>query len=107
VGQFGSRHGIDWPFTFDTLAGGGGPVPLGPNPPQALADTLNGAWMRFVRGRHVGHGWRPYDPERPTAMIFDAESHVEKRDALGDLRGFWRRSRSGIDLGAPWVWPSP
>lgn len=107
VGPFGSRHGIDWAFAFDTLATGGGPVWLGPNPPQALADTMTSAWMNFADNGHPGPSWPKYNARTAPAMIFDAESQVDRNDPLAQLRGFWERSRHGIELGQPWVFPSP
>jgi para-nitrobenzyl esterase len=102
----GARHGVDWAFTLDNLAEGGGPVPLGPNPPQALADAMSGAVTRFATSGSPGHGWTPYDPRHGTAMIFNTVSRVDTHNPLGDLQRFWERSRSGIDLDAPWIWPS-
>jgi len=48
-GELGAAHAIELPFVFDTLACASGERGiLGPNPPQALADSIHALWIRFA-----------------------------------------------------------
>ncbi len=53
------------------IATGGGPVAM------ALQDKVAGAWVQFAKTGNPsrpGLEWRPYTPDNPQAMIFDAVS---------------------------------
>ena len=88
-GAFGACHGLEMPFVFDTLDLGprqmlGGL--LGSEPPQALADAMHGAWVRFATTGDPG--WPPYEPARRTTMRFDVAS-VLVEDPRRVERGLW------------------
>lgn len=42
-------------FTFDTLDSQHFDVLAGNDPPQALAESMHGAWVRFVNGKTRGN----------------------------------------------------
>src|SRR5207302_7833820 len=50
VRGMGSVHCLDIPFAFDNLDASGVVEVTGPEPPQVLADTVHGAWVRFING---------------------------------------------------------
>ena len=41
-------HCLELPFTWDVLDAEGVPAVCGDNPPQALADEMHAAWVRFI-----------------------------------------------------------
>jgi carboxylesterase type B len=49
-----------------------GQVPLGPAPPQQLADTMHAAWVGFATSGDPG--WPKYDPNRRATMRFGTTS---------------------------------
>ncbi len=49
-GELGACHALELPFVFKTLPVATGPEGLlGPNPPQALADSIHKIWVDFAR----------------------------------------------------------
>lgn len=86
-GRLGAAHGCEMAFVFDTL-GLGIEAMLGPNPPQALADAMHGAWVQFAKTGDCG--WPAYKPDRRLTMRFDAVSKVVE-DPLGPRMDIWRR----------------
>ena len=46
----------------------------GPNPPQALADAVHGAYVGMIREGFPG--WQSHD-EAGAVMVWDAEPHLE------------------------------
>jgi len=79
----GPRRGI--PFVLDTLGLGTEPM-LGRDPPQALADTMHGAWVAFAGGGDCG--WPRYDVARRRMMRFDMDSRVVD-NPLGRELALW------------------
>jgi para-nitrobenzyl esterase len=72
----GAVHALEVPFVFDTLSPDAplfGQL-LGPDPPQALADTMHAAWVSFARAGDPG--WPAYDLERRATMRFDTPCRV-------------------------------
>lgn len=61
-------HALELPFVFDTLAGA--PPLTGPNPPQALADEMHTAWVRFATTGNPG--WDRVGAKRPIRTFGDA-----------------------------------
>jgi hypothetical protein len=72
-GRLGAAQGVEIPFVFDTLGLGTEPM-LGPDPPQALADTMHRAWVSFADGGACG--WPRYNVTRRRTMRFDWDSRV-------------------------------
>jgi para-nitrobenzyl esterase len=92
-GQFGAAHGLEIPFTFNTLDGPGTDVFLGEGPrPDALAETMHDSWIAFIR-----HGdpstsalgdWPPYEPDHRLVMDLDDECGL-LADPESDEREIW------------------
>ncbi len=74
-GLAGAAHCLDIPFAFDNLdAERVEDGLIGPNPPQALADEMHGAWVSFVRTGDAG--WPAYEINRRAVKLFDDTSAV-------------------------------
>lgn len=71
-GRIGAAHGTDLPFVWDNLADPMAAKLLGPEPPQALADEMHGAWVRFVTTGDPG--WTRYEPAQPRTRDFGGPS---------------------------------
>ncbi|MFT3877491.1 MAG: carboxylesterase family protein [Propioniciclava sp.] len=72
-GTFGfAEHCVDVPFFFDCLDGPAMEPLAGPNPPQALADEVHAAAVRFVT--HGEAGWPRYDEETRISRVYDVPS---------------------------------
>lgn len=69
-GLMGAAHAVEIPFVFDTLDSPDAPLLLGPDAPQAVADTVHAVWVRFITD--TDPGWAPYETSRRTTMIFEA-----------------------------------
>jgi carboxylesterase 2/para-nitrobenzyl esterase len=88
-GRLGAAHALEIPFVFDTLAGVTDRL-LGPNPPQALADTMHRAWVDFATSGNPG--WQQFDlTSRPT-MRFDTKSALVN-DPLARVSAVWEGVR--------------
>jgi para-nitrobenzyl esterase len=85
VEDLGACHALEIPFVFDTLSTEGEAL-AGLDGPQALADEMHAAWVRFVSTGEPG--WLPYTPERRAAMRFDLES-AQFDDPAGAERQVW------------------
>jgi para-nitrobenzyl esterase len=68
-GLLGAAHATEIPFVFDTLDSPDAAAILGPEGPQAVADSMHAAWVRFVRD--CDPGWAPYDPQSASTQAFD------------------------------------
>ncbi|HEY5681824.1 MAG TPA: carboxylesterase/lipase family protein [Pseudomonadales bacterium] len=69
-GRLGATHALEIPFVFDNLDRAGVDIFLGEGPtPQALADVMHRAWIRFVQGDDPG--WERYEPGSRATMRFD------------------------------------
>ena len=70
----GAAHSLDVPFVFKTHRKDSPRVKntLGTNPPDALADAMHGAWVRFATEGNPG--WTPFDLERRMTMRFNTVS---------------------------------
>jgi len=74
---------------FDTLANGMESL-MGSNPPQALADTMHGAWVSFTTTGDSG--WPQYDLDSRATMRFDTTSAVVA-DPRSAERELWDSAR--------------
>lgn len=90
-GRLGSCHALELGFVFDTLGQGTRGL-AGEDPPQALADTMHGAWVAFMRDGDPG--WPAYDPAaaRATALL-DVDGVSVAGDPRPDERRVWEGSR--------------
>jgi para-nitrobenzyl esterase len=88
-GDLGACHGLDLPFLFDDL---GHPSLLGDDPPQALADDVHGACVRFIRDGEPNGGrlppWPRYDLEGRAVMRFADEPSLAL-DPNAEERRLW------------------
>jgi para-nitrobenzyl esterase len=73
-GRLITPHTADLPFMFDNVEFGEAIV--GPATPEttALADTMAESWLGFARTGSLG--WRPYDLDTRTTMLFDSSSRA-------------------------------
>lgn len=73
-GKMGAAHSLDVPFVFKTHRKDSPRVKntLGTTPPDALADAMHGAWVRFATEGNPG--WTPFDLERRMTMRFNTVS---------------------------------
>jgi para-nitrobenzyl esterase len=85
VAGLGASHALELPFVFDTLGDGG--MMLGADAPQALADEMHGAWVRFARGDEPG--WPAWTPQDGAVMTFDTPSEVVRSPRADEL-ALWR-----------------
>ncbi|MEY2473094.1 MAG: para-nitrobenzyl esterase [Actinomycetota bacterium] len=85
--NIGAVHCIDIPFAFDCLADEWAQNVCGGRAPQAMADAMHGAFVRFITDGDPG--WAPYDPSGSrTTMVFNADSRVFD-DPHAPLRAIW------------------
>jgi para-nitrobenzyl esterase len=90
AGPMGACHALELPFVFDTIDLGPSQMLgglLGPEPPQALAAAMHGAWVAFAATGDPG--WPAYEPARRATMRFDVESTVVD-DPRAFERAVWR-----------------
>ena len=91
-GRLGAVHALEIAFVFDTLSKDIpllGPL-LGPDPPQALADAMHGAWVAFATNGDPG--WPEYDLGRRATMRFNTTSAVVD-DPRARERALWEGVR--------------
>jgi para-nitrobenzyl esterase len=89
-GRLGACHALEIPFVFDNLDSEGNDPLLGTDPPQALADEMHAAWVRFISD--ADPGWPRYEPSRRAVMRFDVHSEVVD-DPAGAERRLWEGVR--------------
>ena len=70
-----SGHCIDLPFAWDLLDAPGVSASVGEALPQALADTMHAAWVRFVSDGDAA--WPPAGSHPHGAMRFDTRSEYD------------------------------
>jgi para-nitrobenzyl esterase len=92
-GELGACHGLDLPFLFDSLDH---PGFVGEDPPQAVADDLHSACVRFIRDGDPNGGrlpkWDRYDVDTRAVMCFDHEPALVLDPKAGERRlwdGSW------------------
>ena len=69
-GRLGAAHGVELPFTFDTLDSPTGLDFAGPHPPRDLARRMHTAWARFALDGDPG--WQRHIASAPWTEAFDA-----------------------------------
>jgi len=96
-GKLISPHGLEMPFVFDNVRGGGVGLTGGGEEAQKLADQLSEAWIAFAATGNPNTSrsglpkWDPYNTENRPTMIFDTESRVEL-DPLREQRLIFEES---------------
>jgi para-nitrobenzyl esterase len=85
-GRLGSCHAVEIPFVFDTLGQPSTHARLGADAPQAVADTIHSAWVRFIADGDPG--WPAYDTDTRSTAIFTEKLEVAS-DPAGDERRRW------------------
>jgi para-nitrobenzyl esterase len=84
--RLGACHAVEIPFAFDTITLKDTHPLIGDTPSQAIADTIHGAWVRFITNGTPG--WPPYQPgSRTTALLTDKITQVD--DPSSDERVLW------------------
>lgn len=86
VHGLGACHALELGFVFDNL-GAGTEEMAGPDAPQALADAMHGAWVRFAT--EGDPGWAPFDPGARGVKVFDGAENPVVNDPRGDDRKLW------------------
>jgi para-nitrobenzyl esterase len=81
-GRLRCPHALEIPLVFDNVEKARNFVGRGEEP-QVVADQMSAAWLAFAKTGDPG--WRPYETERRTTMIFDLESGTED-DPLSEVR---------------------
>ncbi len=75
-GRLGAGHGVEIPFVFKQPRSSAGVEIAGAGAPAELAETMHGAWVRFVKeGRP---GWPAHDSACRSLMHFDENCRVAK-----------------------------
>ncbi|MEU3725511.1 carboxylesterase/lipase family protein, partial [Streptomyces sp. NPDC031705] len=78
VPGLGACHALELGFVFDTLGVPESTWLAGPDAPQALADEMHGAWVRFATTGDPG--WAPWDGDGPP-KFFDGPEPEAVRGA--------------------------
>ena len=87
-GRLGACHSLELPFVFDNLGAPGTDRFTGPDAPQALADEISGAWVRFARHGTPGDDWPAYETGSRWTKVFDIPVRTEQ-DPRSELRLLW------------------
>ncbi|GIN94778.1 para-nitrobenzyl esterase [Siminovitchia terrae] len=78
----GACHAAEVPFVFYTLNSQSAIAFIGENPPKALADQVQDAWVAFAQNNNPSHSsiphWPAYDDEKRITMIIDNEWRIEE-----------------------------
>ncbi|MFE2644172.1 carboxylesterase/lipase family protein [Streptomyces nigra] len=79
--DLGSCHALELGFVFDTGEAPESRKLAGEGAPQALADEMHGAWVRFATDGDPG--WQPWDPTHPVRVFGDGAPRTDlgPRDA--------------------------
>ncbi len=88
-GRYGAMHTMDIPLVFDNVAQPHSLTGTGVDA-QKTADRMSDAFIALARSGDPNHAglpqWRPYELEKRSTMVFDAESKL-----VDDPRGAERR----------------
>jgi para-nitrobenzyl esterase len=87
-GRIKAAHAVDLAFVWDNLADRMATKLVGENAPQALADDMHGAWIRFVNDGDPG--WPAYDIRTRTTREFGGSNGLIG-DPCGAERAVWER----------------
>jgi para-nitrobenzyl esterase len=88
-GRYGAMHTMDIPLVFDNIAQPGSRTGQDASA-QRTADQMADAFIAFARSGNPNHAglpeWRPYQLDRRSTLVFDAQSKL-----VDDPRGAERR----------------
>ena len=96
-GKLISPHGLEMPFVFDNVKGGGIALTGGGEEAQKMADKFSETWIAFAATGNPNTSksglpqWAPYDADKRLMMIFDTASRVES-DPLKEQRLIFQES---------------
>jgi para-nitrobenzyl esterase len=82
-GKLISPHGLEMPFVFDNVEGGGIALTGGGEEAQKMADKLSETWIAFAASGNPNTSksglprWDSYDAGKRPTMIFDTQSRLE------------------------------
>jgi para-nitrobenzyl esterase len=82
-GKLISPHGLEMPFVFDNVEGGGIALTGGGEEAQKMADKLSETWIAFAATGDPNTPksglprWDPYDMDKRPTMILDTKSRLE------------------------------
>lgn len=81
VPGLGACHALELGFVFDTLGVPESSWLAGPDAPQALADEMHGAWVRFAATGDPG--WAPWNGDGPPKVFGGPEPEAVRGASLG------------------------
>ncbi|MEV7543204.1 MULTISPECIES: carboxylesterase family protein [unclassified Streptomyces] len=79
----GACHALELGFVFDTLDRPESSWLAGPDAPQALADEMHGAWVRYAVGGDPG--WEPWNGSGPPKVFDGPEPEAVRAEAVTPL----------------------
>ncbi len=86
-------HAIEVPFVLNTFSSELADEIVGPNPPMALSEVVQDAWISFARTGDPNHKglpeWPAFDLSRRATMIFDTKSKAVE-DPEPDVRKLFK-----------------
>jgi para-nitrobenzyl esterase len=85
-GRLGAAHAVELPYVFDLLDDESTRPLIGADPSAAVAQTVHGAWVRFVAAGDPG--WPRYDLVGRTTALLGVGITVAA-DPDGELRDTW------------------
>jgi AraC-like DNA-binding protein len=83
AGRLGAAHAVEIPYVFDLLDEKSGHALIGDEPPQVVADTAHGAWVRFVADCDPGTQERLRAAGSWEERFAIAEAALARRDGAG------------------------
>ncbi|MER7512309.1 carboxylesterase family protein [Streptomyces lavendulae] len=83
VPGLGACHALELGFVFDTLALAESSWLAGPDAPQALADEMHGAWVRYATTGDPG--WAPWNGDGPPKVFGGPEPEAVRVEAVTPL----------------------
>jgi para-nitrobenzyl esterase len=87
-GMLGACHAIELPFVFGLVRHPQMAGFLGEDPPVALSEAVQDAWLAFARSGDPGADWPRYDLDRRAVRDFDATLGVLE-DPGAPQREYW------------------
>jgi para-nitrobenzyl esterase len=86
--DLGAAHAMEIGFAFNTLSSPDWLEVMGENPPQALADEMHSAWVRFAKTGNPG--WEAWNAKRPVEN-FDSPTSGIVYAPREETRAVWKK----------------